>query len=644
MVKLKETAHTAAATTALLTIPTEGETLDSFKTGVRAALSSDQTHLYVDTSFLMWMTKLGTQSRAELRAFFDDDCAGRVHVPVWAAHEFLKHHVENTVANNFLKQLTAITNTVNTASSCFRPLLDDPTGPTGEDNAKLRATMNTALRDLNHLVAAGQLWAKAHPARAAEVIDFINAAGARTTQLYEQFPGLGQLGPNRYAGRVPPGFKDGHKGRRDNVDDAASVGSDGSNRFGDLVFWHEILAHAATVKAKCIVIVSNDVKNDWRLRKDATQARVVTPGNGTNSFAIPRAHPMLCLEAKVAAAVNSVLLLDSLSLALILADDPTKRFNHFVKVTYGSADRLPTLVEDRKQRARQAVSAQAVATEDAARKAGFAFADDPSVKATEGTLVNALRSSKNLTLMPEEEELLAQWDAGKGARPVLDALSSGVLGGRNQDWLVRVARELHNRVQDDMPGYEQALFDLVACLPQLPLATASALYLGMLASMYLNRDENTPRLPPDSVVADELFGHQAAPFAPVALRALGRRLMGQKLPLYTPTVNETTLIVKYTMSQNPDVLDELSSMTFRDVELLTLAQSDPKLNLRRIFKANVVDADALRRKACELFAMPKASTRVDGAFEQPFTLPEFLGFKRPNSVYVDNGDDHATRP
>lgn len=276
----------------------------------------------------------------------------------------------------------------------------------------------------------------------------------------------------------------------------------------------------------------------------------------------------------------------------------------------------------------------------AARDNGFVFADDPSVKATIGPLGNALYSSKSMELVPEEESFLAELHVTGDDRPVLDVMSSGLLQGKDHRWLARVARELHHRVQAGSPGYEAALVELVAILPQLPPLTAAALYLGMLASMYLHPDTNEPILPPRSIVAEQLFSHQTAVFAPAAIAALKRRFSSFKRPIYVPSGMETPLLVKFTSSQNPDVLDELASMTVRDLELLTPAQSDPALNLRTLLSSNVVSADALRRKACEVFALPIALSEIDSAFDRSFTLPDLLGFKRPEAVYVpENGDD-----
>ena len=84
---------TQAARTPILTIPGETEGWADFKLGLKALFAAQGTHIYIDTSFLMWMTKIGSSSRRELIGWLQQNCPGRVHVPIWAAHEYLKHHV-----------------------------------------------------------------------------------------------------------------------------------------------------------------------------------------------------------------------------------------------------------------------------------------------------------------------------------------------------------------------------------------------------------------------------------------------------------------------------------------------------------------------------------------------------------------------
>lgn len=54
---------------------------------------AEGTHVYIDTTFLMWATKIGPASRIELLDWLRTDLNERAHVTTWAAHEYLRHHV-----------------------------------------------------------------------------------------------------------------------------------------------------------------------------------------------------------------------------------------------------------------------------------------------------------------------------------------------------------------------------------------------------------------------------------------------------------------------------------------------------------------------------------------------------------------------
>lgn len=99
---------TQAVRTPILTIPSETEGSADFKQRLAALFAAQSTHIYIDTSFLMWMTKVGSRSRQELIGWLQQHCAGRVHVPIWTAHEYLKHHGAKTI----VAELTEKTNEV----------------------------------------------------------------------------------------------------------------------------------------------------------------------------------------------------------------------------------------------------------------------------------------------------------------------------------------------------------------------------------------------------------------------------------------------------------------------------------------------------------------------------------------------------
>lgn len=96
--------------------------------------------------------------------------------------------------------------------------------------------------------------------RAAHPTDDIAAAVTRLTQLLdgrigdkwkpEQLAALKKEGDDRYAKKIPPGYKDAKK-------DAGEF-----DKYGDLIIWKDMIGKAKTDK-RPIIFISDDAKEDW---------------------------------------------------------------------------------------------------------------------------------------------------------------------------------------------------------------------------------------------------------------------------------------------------------------------------------------------------------------------------------------------
>src|SRR5690349_11758020 len=73
-----------AARAATLAIPIERQSFSKFTEEVREAVARPDTHFYLDTSFLVWMTTLGKVARGELVGWIGQLGRERFHVPVWS--------------------------------------------------------------------------------------------------------------------------------------------------------------------------------------------------------------------------------------------------------------------------------------------------------------------------------------------------------------------------------------------------------------------------------------------------------------------------------------------------------------------------------------------------------------------------------
>ena len=87
--------------------------------------------------------------------------------------------------------------------------------------------------------------------------------------------------------RVPPGYEDQGKTERDGK---------GSNRFGDLLFWEEVIAHADMTNAKSVIVVTYDRKKDWYYRLAEAEVDATLKQLKSKWDTVPVPHPTLTFE------------------------------------------------------------------------------------------------------------------------------------------------------------------------------------------------------------------------------------------------------------------------------------------------------------------------------------------------------------
>lgn len=82
---------------------------------------------------------------------------------------------------------------------------------------------------------------------------------------FEEIIEITKEGKHRYEFKIPPGYKD-----------LTEKGKIGTQIFGDLIIWKQILEYAKEIK-KDIVLVCNDVKEDWCIKDDKDNNRIKSP-------------------------------------------------------------------------------------------------------------------------------------------------------------------------------------------------------------------------------------------------------------------------------------------------------------------------------------------------------------------------------
>ncbi len=621
----------------LLTIPTSTESATEFTARIVPLMRSESTHIYIDTSFLMWMTKIGSTSRQELANWLRQNCTGRIHVPIWAAHEYIKHHIAGTIIRNLDEKISETTNVLGNTYQYFRPFIDEPFGSGSEDPAKIRSSTLVALSDLKRLISKTRQWRKSYRKHAGEVVAFINDLTPEHTTIYSQLKEVTQVGEGRFTTSIPPGYRDRRK--EGNSSESSNLAPVTANRYGDLIFWKEVLLHARRNKAEALVVLTNDRKTDWYMGASSTLEIDPSLHNLRKNWKpVPRPHPMLVTEARLVASVDTVELLDNVYLAAALRTLAKKdELSSFVDVALVPDDPERESDRDARTRIRESREAKDAIRADAERvQKGYLFSDASRVLNSRSSLLRALFESRT-QVDTESKKLLEHWRAAvEGSQPLSQVIFSEVFQESDHRKLARLARESHDRVLAGVPGYERLAGELLSILDILPLNTAASFFLGLLSSMYLLRDSNASRIPPSSPVAQLLFERQSRDYATNAIFAVTKRLRDNEFsPLYQPDTDCPPVPVRFDIEANSAIPDQLSSLKVWDVELLTPAQRDNSLRLRALFDENTpLPSTPIVHKACELFSLPVKQIRYENPFDRGYWLSDTIGFRRPVDIRI----------
>jgi hypothetical protein len=626
-------------------IPTQPESSSDFSNRVATLALRDDAHLYLDTSFLMWLTKIGRTSRRQLFTWLSDKCSGRVHVPIWSAHEYIRHHVSGTILRELERVADDLGAIAGRAYANLRPFLDDPLQPGTTTSEKQQIAARGALNELQRLAETAKRWNRDYQEHAADVIGFINAHTPDKTPVFDFMSSIEALSAGRFTGRVPPGFQDRNKKeQRQNrtADDPNSGPLAGSNRWGDLIFWKELLELAEDANAKTVIILTNDRKNDWQYGGRGTEGVEADLLKIKARWQpVPCPHPMLSLEAQIAAGVDNVVLLDPAYFGILLRAIAGDSLNSFIDVAIvpdppsgsGETVRRRELVDEHLKQREKEEAEKIVLT-------GRRFQDSPKLGMSATAFARALYESRGAVESDGPvanllKDIQATINAGGS---IADLFVKERLETFNNSMLVKLARELHDRCLANTVGYREAVTDLISTLTELPELTAASLYLGLVSSMYLERARNEVRLPPRSPVSGLLFERQDATYAALGIKALQRRFASLRWkPLYV--VDPTRPLIDIRLDIVPDMYDEviLGSLRISGEEVLNPAQGDPSLRLAAFFvdRSSALGSEIVVR-ACELFMVPFDQVKHTDDFQRTFSFGPTTGFRRAHRVYIES--------
>ncbi|MEA2906629.1 MAG: hypothetical protein QOI12_4016 [Alphaproteobacteria bacterium] len=618
-----------------LIIPVDVPSIEDFKRQFEAAVSDESCHFYIDTSILIWATQIGKAARAQLTKWIEAVGQSRFHVPVWAAHEFFNHHVNDLIGRKLSEAADAMRKTADQTYSEIRPFLGEALDERSPEDLHLQA--RDTLVQLKRLAADVGRWKEKHyQQHLQEVVDLISSLRLRHRPGILGFMSdIDVLERNRYAGRIPPGFKDRNKREKKLDMDRAGSSAEffGSNRYGDLMFWREVIEHASSSTAVTgIVIISNDAKNDWQMGggrspDEDQEMRELRKGWPP----IPTVHPMLRYEANYAAAVNTVMLIDCEYLALLLRKTGVEA-NEFVGAAIST--RLPDPRSDAKEKRKSKVREALAASGSAA-----SVLESDQVVTSSFALV---RASRQKQVTGATKTLLADmFDDQTSEQPF--SLPDVFLSNATTADLVQLGRGVHERATNGEALAVTRLTDLIAGLPDLPVGSATCLHFGVLISIYFD-EENGVRLPPVALALDELMRFRRDDFAARSLEALEFRFKNElkRSPFVVGRSKDVLDLTLRTKDVASSELHTITSLQVDGIELLTLAQSDETLRLNVLLENKTpVSLQELTDIVARSFGIPSSLIELGDRADRILSYDALTGIESPNAVFITKEDSGA---
>ena len=281
---------------------------DAFLTELSAVIDADTTRFYLDTSVLMFLVRVGRATRQEFLTWCRKRTDHSVRVPVWAAHEFHKHVVENTVSQNIKRSFSEVESTLHDLLVLALERVDDQVCQSRgyASRAHYMSEMSLSLTNIRRLMKVAREQSDLSE-NIDNVIAYVNES-VLSTDLTPIVMRLSDTGEFRYNHLIPPGYKDKKE----------------LNRYGDVVIWEEIVSDVCNSgtadETTACVLLSCDEKTDWiskaHLLRRSHHSSIEKP-NKDKGYDVVRPHPLLVHELDFRTRNGGFYVLHPRSLALV---------------------------------------------------------------------------------------------------------------------------------------------------------------------------------------------------------------------------------------------------------------------------------------------------------------------------------------
>jgi hypothetical protein len=454
-------------------------------------LADESTRLYLDTSLLMWLIRIGREARNEFIAWCKARPVGTVRVPVWAAHELHRHLIRGSIPSNVQSILSETEKKISEFAALANERADDELCQSRgyADRGSFVSTMEQTVARVKSLSNVIRL--DAHIAEASdEIVGFVNDY-ILNTDLAPIVATLNRSGDFRFSHLMPPGYLD----RKE------------ENRFGDLVIWEEMLADlpreqgAGGTRKPSAILLSRDEKTDWvssapAIRQDGTDKP--EKSNRALGFDVTRPHPLLSHEFSTRSGGNQLYVVHPGVFASVL-DYGVRKHHRTGAVTNLLAAAYRPAFLDRLAVTQLAAQSEQRLPARVRRRDPERFVAPPLREVMALTITDRLRAYEEAT-PPEQNEIAQRW---------MDELRAGTIAPME---FGRLAAEL---ALINRPEWRSAaLATLETLTPPLTEAQLNIIVTAMLFTGYFDRYAEPLRHPRQSLTELALSLETDARFKP----------------------------------------------------------------------------------------------------------------------------------
>jgi hypothetical protein len=589
-----------------------------------ALSSAENTAIYLDTSSLVWLYRLTTGARTE---FIDWAAKGhletKVHIPAWSLHELYKHRRSPDTLLPFRPKAREIVSSLSFVKESANLFADD--GRAQARGFKDRQDYLDFLHDASGKMerALGMLTDNVEMQKVeGDILPFLHARAL--TSRIDSFSALKEEFLARSEGRVPPGYRDTKK----RGDDPGNSNQEGANRFGDYVFWHEVLSHAKINESiKTIVIVTHDQKDDWIYYPDRYKdydGKIKPNSKKPKTVTCP--HPFLGFEAQSLAGASELYIVTIPQLIQVISShiNPSivQQLARAVQIEAANTVTRPGESGQLENSGLDEAPSESVEQPDNAP----AEPDPPEpIPAIEAPIENEIRA--RLDKLGKTALADAHFLASLGPDPDADAIIRALKshdwytqnpavkkllnllprGTASDDQIFVIGRNLYQAACGNAWAAVQAVQDIKRLLQQLPDEIAALFFAGMLFEAYFDK-EGALRMRPKNELLEALFLDEPADPIKAAMEWFQAKI-GIAKSKYLRLPGDLNHPEVFTIELNQE--NALVRIHVRGIEVTREVVDEFDWDSL----PDKVSHDQLLRRVAEHFALPKSYVQMTPTFE-----------------------------